>query len=176
MINPDNAGLEKPIAVLDPIVNAFSSQGLTRTDIWMLSALVATQSAMPPDDRDIDFPLQWIGRRTCEELVDCGVDFSGNPTVCASMRGPHVAQPHGTLGTASIQQFFEQEFNFNPQQVTAMMGAHSVGQMRRENSGHSGKWDLRYVCGDPRDCLTPPFIFNKGYLVGSVLTVFPTHF
>mmetsp|Transcript_45730 Transcript_45730/g.51167 ORF Transcript_45730/g.51167 Transcript_45730/m.51167 type:complete len:684 (-) Transcript_45730:491-2542(-) len=142
MGNPDNAGLDKPITSLDPVVNALSDRGLTRTDIWMLSALVATESALPPDDRDIVFPLQWIGRKTCEQLGDCGVDFGGNPTVCTPMRGPHVTQPHGTIGTSSIQQFFEDEFNFNPQQVTALMGAHSVGQMRRENSGFEGRWDL----------------------------------
>lgn len=142
MNNPDNAGLNKPISILEPIANAFSDRGLTRTDIWMLSALVATESALPPDDRDITFPLRWVGRKTCEQIDDCGVDFNGNPTTCASTRGPHVTQPHGTIGTTSIQQFFDQEFNFNPQQVTALMGAHSVGQMHRENSGFIGKWDL----------------------------------
>lgn len=142
MSNPDNAGLEKPVSVLEPIANAFSDRGLTRTDIWMLAGLVATETAIPPDDRDILFDLQWIGRQTCEQLDDCGVDFSGNPTVCTPMRGPHVTQAHATAGTASIQQFFEQEFNFNPQQVTALMGAHSVGKMSRENSGFSGRWDL----------------------------------
>ena len=142
MANPDNAGLEKPISALNSIVNAFSDRGLTRTDIWMLSALVATESAVPPDDRDITFPLRWVGRKTCEQLGDCGVDFDGSPTTCTSMRGPHVTQAHATMGTSSIQQFFDQEFNFNPQQVTALMGAHSVGQMRRQNSGFEGKWDL----------------------------------
>lgn len=142
MANPDNAGLDKPISVLQPIADDFSDRGLTRTDIWMLAGLVATETAMPPDDRDILFDLQWVGRKTCEQMGDCGVDFSGNPTACTPMRGPHVGQAHATLGTRSIQSFFETEFDFNPQQVTALMGAHSVGKMSRENSGFTGRWDL----------------------------------
>ena len=148
MANPDNAGLDKPINVLQPIANAFFDRGLTRTDIWMLAGLVATETAIPPDDRDILFDLQWVGRKTCEQMGDCGFDFSGNPTVCTAMGGPHVAQAHATSGTRSIQDFFESEFNFNPQQVTALMGAHSVGKMSRENSGFSGRWDLSHTTFD----------------------------
>jgi len=72
----------------------------------------------------------------------CGLDFGGNPTVCSSTRGPHVHQPHGTLGTTSILEFFHDEFDFTPQQVTAIMGAHSVGKMAREHVGFMGEWDL----------------------------------
>lgn len=142
MANPDNAGLDKPINVLQNIANTFRDRGLTRTDIWMLAGLVATETAVPANDRDILFDIQWIGRKTCEQMVNCGVDFNGNPTACTPMRGPHVRQAHATLGTRSIQSFFEDEFDFSPQQVTALMGAHSVGRMSRENSGFSGRWDL----------------------------------
>eukprot|EP00536_Pseudo-nitzschia_multiseries_P004630 jgi/Psemu1/285227/fgenesh1_pg.78_\ len=142
MANPDNAGLDKAVNALESIANSFQDRGLTRTDIWMLSGLVATETAIPQEHRDILFDLKWIGRSTCEAMVDCGLDFSGNPTVCTAMRGPHVEQAHATFGTVSVQRFFENEFNFNPQQVTALMGAHSVGKMSRENSGFSGRWDL----------------------------------
>ena len=142
MANPDNAGLDKPINVLQDTVNNFRDRGLTRTDIWMLAGLVATETAVPANDRDIQFDIQWIGRKTCEERRDCGVDFNGNPTTCTPMRGPHVGQAHATFGTRNLQSFFEDEFNFSPQQITALMGAHSVGRMSRENSGFSGRWDL----------------------------------
>ena len=39
-------------------------------------------------------------------------------------------------------EFFDDEFGFTPQQVTALMGAHSVGKMARENLGFQGEWDL----------------------------------
>ena len=142
MANPDNAGLDKPINVLQNIANDFESRGLTRTDIWTLAALVATETALPSAERDILFDMQWVGRQTCEQKVDCGVDFNGNLSTCTAMRGPHVPQAHATMGTRSIQSFFEAEFDFSPQQVTALMGAHSVGQMHRQNSGFEGRWDL----------------------------------
>ena len=129
-----------------------SSNLLSRTDIWMLSSLVATEIALPFLNNDLLFPLHWIGRQTCEQkysdqieesvLGFCGLDFFGTPTKCAPTLGPHIKQPHGSLGTQSIQDFFEHEFNFNPQQITALMGAHSVGRMHRHNSGFDGTWDL----------------------------------
>ncbi|KAG7368377.1 peroxidase [Nitzschia inconspicua] len=142
MTNPDHGGLAKPIEVLAPIVDLFADQGLTRTDIWMLSALAAIDVALPLDMRDINTDLHWIGRRTCESFGDCGHAFHGGPTVCTEMLGPHREMCHGGSGTATMQKFFEDEFNFTPQQITAIMGAHSIGAMHRENSGHSGKWDL----------------------------------
>lgn len=142
MTNPSHAGLAKPIESLSPIVDIFTDQGLTRTDIWVLSALVATEIARPDDLTDINMDLHWIGRKTCESFGDCGNDSQNMPTVCTEMLGPHREMCHGGAGTATMQKFFEDEFNFTPQQITAIMGAHSVGAMHRENSGHSGNWDL----------------------------------
>ena len=152
MINPENKGLDKPIDALLPIVQEFEPQGLSRTDVWMLSSLVATELALPFENSDLLFPMHWIGRQTCEtrfgvevapdDSANCGVNFLGSPTTCSAKRGPHVTQPHGTIGTQSIQTFFREEFNFNAQQVTALMGAHSVGKMARENVGFHGEWDL----------------------------------
>jgi hypothetical protein len=122
----------------------------------MLSSLVATEIALPFQNNDLLFPLHWIGRQTCEHKYSdqieesvqqgqerfCGLDFFDNPTKCEPTLGPHINQPHGSLGTKSIQDFFEEEFNFNPQQITALMGAHSVGRMHRHNTGFDGTWDL----------------------------------
>jgi hypothetical protein len=142
MTNGSHAGLAKPIEALSPIVAQFANQGLTRTDIWMLSALVATEIALPDDMKDISFGLNFIGRKTCETFGDCGNDSQGQPTTCEEMRGPHVEMCHGGAGTATMHNFFETEFGFTPQQITAIMGAHSVGGMHRENSGNRGNWDL----------------------------------
>ncbi|KAL3919385.1 MAG: hypothetical protein SGILL_003781 [Bacillariaceae sp.] len=142
MTNPDNAGLEKPIKALKPIVDKHAGGILTRTDIWMLSALVAIEEALPFSQRDMEFSTQWVGRKTCESLGDCGVGFDGSATECSAMRGPHIELPHSTVGTKTIQEFFEDEFDFDPQQTTAIMGAHSVGRMFQENLGFVGIWDV----------------------------------
>lgn len=142
MSNPDNAGLFIPINALAPLVVKYEPQGLSRTDMWMMSAIVASDVAQD----GIEFPFQWIGRKTCQELNNnnCGNDHLGNQASCTQFSGPDRASCHGTSGTTTILEFFEKEFNFNAQQVAAIMGAHSVGAMKRVNLGFESTsgWDL----------------------------------
>jgi hypothetical protein len=126
-------------------VDEYVSQGLSRADVWMLSGLVASEVALPQQFRnEIDFPLEWFGRRTCEEDngSNCGTNFLGEPAECTEFGGPHRDLCHGGSGTQTIRQFFQDEFGFNDRQIVAIMGAHSVGRMRRENVGNVGQWDL----------------------------------
>jgi hypothetical protein len=144
MSNPDNAGLIMPIDALAALVDEYEPQGLSRTDMWMLSAVVASDVA--ETQVGIEFPFQWIGRKTCQELNNnnCGNDHEENQASCTQFSGPNRELCHGTSGTTTILDFFEREFNFNAQQVAAIMGAHSVGAMRRVNLGFEGRsgWDL----------------------------------
>jgi catalase (peroxidase I) len=128
MSNPDNGGLVDPINELQPIVDEYEARGLSRTDVWMLSGLVAAEMAVPVNRQDeISFPLHWFGRSTCE-----GDDIFG---------GPHRDLCHGTAGTQTVRTFFQNEFDFDDRQIAAIMGAHSVGRMRRRNGGNTGRWD-----------------------------------
>ena len=112
---------------------------MTRTDIWMLAAIVAADMLQPQDSR-IPFPFLWVGRDTCD----------GDPK-----RGPHRELCHGSSGTQTMLDFFKREFGFNAQQVVAIMGAHSVGTMSRRNSGHDAPagWDLSN------------FVLDNGYYI-----------
>lgn len=145
MANPDNAGLVMPINALQSVVQDFEDEGMSRTDIWMLAALVASEVS----ERTLgtDFPMQWIGRKTCEELNNnnCGRNAEGRPSTCGPFGGPHRALCHAdTAGTGTIQDFMAKEFGFDAQKTTAIMGAHSVGAMRDVNLGFEGRagWDL----------------------------------
>jgi hypothetical protein len=179
MTNPSNAGLERAIVALQPIVDTFEPSGLTRTDIWMLSGLVASEFARPPEHSGVTFPMQWIGRKTCDSMADCGNDSQGRPTLCSEMLGPHVEMCHATAGTSTMENFFFQEFGFSPQQVTALMGAHSVGGMHRENSGHVGNWDLSRTSLDAGTFNTTKFFLSrKSFLrkiCDSILSDFNVH-
>lgn len=132
MSNPDNGGLTDVIDELQPIVDLYGPFGLSRTDVWMLSGLVAAEVAIPPNRQDDfgrgSFPLHWFGRKTC-----FGDDVLGGPP-------RHIC--HGTAGTQTVRTFFQDEFGFDDRQIAAIMGAHSVGRMRRRNTGHRGTWDL----------------------------------
>lgn len=145
MTNLDNAGLVMPIEILQSVVDTYEPQGLSRTDIWMLSAVVASE--ISETSVGIEFPFQWIGRRTCEELNGdgCGRGADGLPSTCDRFGGPHRPLCHGdTAGTSTIQNFMSDEFGFDAQETAAIMGAHSVGAMRAVNLGFEGQrgWDL----------------------------------
>jgi len=144
----DNIGLQTPIDVLKPIVMQYAGQGLSRTDIWMLAAVVAADVAEVTVN--IDFPFNRIGRKTCEEIHsdgDCGNNSLGEPAICDASGGPHRPLCHGDIdGTSTIEQFMADEFGFDAQQTTAIMGAHTVGAMRAVNLGFEGRtgWDLTF--------------------------------
>lgn len=139
----DNAGLLLPIVALQDIVSAYADQGLTRTDIWMLSAVVASEVTASA----FTFPFQWIGRKTCAELNNnnCGLNSQGDFSRCDEIGGPHRELCHGdTAGTETIRQFMASEFGYTDQQTAAIMGAHTVGALRDVNLGFEGRsgWDL----------------------------------
>ena len=141
----DNKGLQMPIDALQPIANRYASQGLSRTDIWMLAAVVAAD--VSEVDTGVDFPFQWIGRETCDQINNgnCGLNSQGNVSSCTATGGPHHELCHGdTAGTNTIDQFMQDAFGFNAQQTAAIMGAHTVGAMRHVNVGFDGRhgWDL----------------------------------
>ena len=152
LTDPDNKGLDFPIELLDQVVASLPPNSfITRADVWAMAAMAANQMSAPPD-RNMDFVslnnFQWFGRPTCEMKAaaegrtTCGTNFNGNTATCTSTTGPHVPLCHGTAGTQEVLKFFEDSFGFNAQQVTAIMGAHSVGRMNRQNSGFTGTWDL----------------------------------
>lgn len=126
MSNLDNNGLEPLINELQDFVEDYDGTGLTRADIWMLSALVATEIALEDDADGLDLSLRWFGRKTCDDM------FGGPPRELC----------HGVAGTSTVRNFFADEFGFDDRQVVAIMGAHSVGRMRQENVGNVGRWDL----------------------------------
>lgn len=131
MQHPDNAGLDVPIDDLQPIVDTYGNRGLNRPDVWALAALVATEVAQPDNNADnanVDLSLKWFGRSTCGSD-----DPSG---------GPERDLCHGSAGTATVRTFFSSEFSFTDRQMVAIMGAHSVGRMRQQDTGNVGFWDL----------------------------------
>jgi len=136
MTNGDNAGLDVPIEALEPVVDMFAHSGVTRADIWVLAGLegsFTTQAFGDPENRD--FEMEWIGRPNCEDLnkaTDCVEDS------CSQIRGPHRELPSPNLDTHDLLEFFSNEFGFSDRDTVAIMGAHSLGGLKRENSGYDG--------------------------------------
>ena len=159
LTNPDNGGLAFPINNLNSIALKYASQGLSRTDIWMLASFVAVEVTNAKAAVSIPFPFQWVGRKTCEEMHsnnNCGIGLNGQQAPCNQFRGPNRVICHGdTAGTATIQEFFSSVYGFDAQQTAAIMGAHTIGIMAAADVGFSSPngWDLTNG------------VFDQGYFV-----------
>ena len=51
-----------------------------------------------------------------------------------------VGLPSGTLDYTGLMDFFSTEFGFSTREVTALMGAHTLGNAEISNSGFHGTW------------------------------------
>ncbi len=129
--DPDNNGLELPIDALADIVDEYSTQGLSRADIWALAALTAADESQQTngggniDDRVVRFPFEWYGRKDCPSPDGKSEE---NPT---GLPGPN-------MDTKGLLHFFSKEFGLDAKETTALMGAHTLGTLTRENSGFDG--------------------------------------
>jgi len=110
------------IDTLQPIVDRYSSAGLTRADIWALSAFVGVEQTMPSTDR-ISFPFSFYGRLECTSDMTSGPD----PELC-----------HPDAGTNEVLEFFARDFGYSTTEVAAIMGAHTIGVLRRQDLGFDG--------------------------------------
>lgn len=123
----DNKGLEFIISALDEIYYAFGfNQLVSKADFWALGAVVAVELGISKGDTTkcpmICFNLKW-GRT---DKADCSQDNNLFPD----------AKKDGH----TMFKYFEDEFGFTREEVTALMGAHTMGEAYRQNSGYKGSW------------------------------------
>lgn len=136
MANGDNAGLDIPIAAMEPVVDMFAHYGVTRADLWVLAALEGSRGAQPTGDADNrDFTMDWYGRPNCEDINE-DVDCVGG--LCTQDSGPHRDLPSPSLDTHDLLAYFNTEFDFDERDTVAIMGSHTLGTLARENSGYDG--------------------------------------
>ena len=48
--------------------------------------------------------------------------------------------PSPTMTATQMYTYFDEHFDFSPNEVVALMGAHTLGGARRQNSGYIGLW------------------------------------
>ena len=136
----DNDGLELPLEVLAPITEQHESValGISRADIWALAALVAADVAQERSETKVDFSLEYIGRKNCEDRFDACFDEDGIQRNCSSTLGPFVHLPMPDITSDDLFHFFSNEFDFTVQETVALMGAHTLGRLHREVLGFDG--------------------------------------
>jgi len=128
-LNPDNNGLAPFVILLDPTVNEVKDSELSRADVWALAGFTAAEVAQYKKNY-IPFPLEWIGRVDVEE---CSTgDIAGLLEAnCDEFPSPNLATP-------GLLEFMDETFCFGNEETTAIMGAHTLGEARPENSGFEG--------------------------------------
>lgn len=133
----DNAGLDIPITAIRPIVDKYTNPiyGLSRADIWALAALVSAEVSQD----SVAFPMEYVGRVDCENAQDVCLKENGSVQPCQENRGPHRPLPSPDMTTSELLHWFSNHFQFSPKETTAIMGAHTLGTARRENSGFDGE-------------------------------------
>lgn len=134
----ENDGLQVPLAVLDPIVARHETSDVSRADIWALAYLLAADVAQSRSSIKVDFGMQYVGRKNCEDRFEQCLDKNGFVRACSSTLGPHVDLPLPDITTEDLFHFFAQEFSFTVQETVALMGAHTLGSLERTNTGFPG--------------------------------------
>ncbi len=135
--NPVNSGLAGAINTLTVVTDAFANNntGLSRADVWSMSAIVATDVANKGKiTKPINFTYNWFGRVDCEVANKVCFNHTKHVVPCAPTAGPDRNVPGPNLNTTGFFSFFEQTFNFTAKQAVAAMGAHSVGRLFRQVS------------------------------------------
>lgn len=91
-----------------------------------------------------EFPFSFTGRVDCdaEEGAMC-TNFFGISSPCSATNDNNYVFPSPDLTTAGLLSYFADEFDFDAQETVAILGAHSIGNAARVNSGFPGGrgWD-----------------------------------
>ena len=80
---------------------------------------------------------------TCDFTVpDLNLDYTFGRVDCETAPYTNATEtlPSSTLNYEGIMTYFSEEFGFTPFEVTALMGAHTMGKAQFFNSGYQGSW------------------------------------
>eukprot|EP01084_Bolivina_argentea_P307539 531585_1 len=125
----DHAGL-KGFAVqpIEEICMEFSSL-INRADCWSAIGTIALEYASSLSSKTGSLPIlpYYIGRNECK--------FSPNAITTSETTFP---SPH--LGWDPLFDFFKDFYDFDLDETTVLMGAHSLGRAHKSASGFDGKW------------------------------------
>jgi len=112
-----NKGLAEFSNELEPIFLKYQASGLTRADLWTLAGYVSVYVAGGP-------AMAYSSGR-----IDCNP--SSPPSDAGLLPGP-------TMNFSQVLAIMQTRMGFTPREITALMGAHSLGGAELANSGIQG--------------------------------------
>jgi peroxiredoxin len=116
--DPGNGGLQNVINMIEPIYQRYKTI-LSRADFWVVAAFAIVKQAGGPD-----MPFQW-GR------VDC-VPPTTKPTGLL---------PNPQTGWQPVFDVFVTRMGLTVRDTVALLGAHTLGRCKPQNSGYKFAWD-----------------------------------
>lgn len=134
MNDASNNGLDIPIYAFAPMVAKHENRALniSRADLWALAAMVAADVApKPPLSHPVSFAMTGTGRINCEDLYQQCLDSHNQVVPCSATRGPFREMPSPNYNTAEVLNFFSDQFGFDANETTCIMGAHNMGTLVR---------------------------------------------
>jgi cytochrome c peroxidase len=139
--DPQNAGLAITIDLLWILLEDFPE--ISCADAVVLSGVVALDVMQGPE---IDFRPGRQCWRSQSEATTRAAPTGLLPD--AIVPNDHANVPHHNLTMAAIRNVFTR-MGFNDQETVALIGAHSVGQARLNNTGYRGRWTaVSYLFGN----------------------------
>jgi catalase (peroxidase I) len=131
---PLNSGLERIVAIYDMIYTPFQDI-ISRADFWVFGANLAIEMASTKaltGDR-INLPSS-IGGPLLLPFRGGRIDRDN----CTGLDGDLVPPIH--TGWSQMTALFSGKMAMTTNQIVALMGAHTLGQITRNNSGFQGSW------------------------------------
>jgi len=137
-----NNGLADLVANLETVYqdNAFNASGVSRADMWAILGLWAVQDGIDnsnDDCTDCNFTVPNI-----ETSRGGAISYTDGRVDCAT--APYTTDmdpfPSAKSNYDDIMTYFNTTFGFSPLEVTALMGAHTMGNAEITNSGYNGPW------------------------------------
>jgi len=123
---PDNAGLSTLIDLLAPVVNRHSLI-MSRADIWNLAANTIINFSTPNRGGTLNIPLRY-GR----------IDVADATSACSESDNNKL--PNAELSHQHTTAVFVERMGFTQLEITALMGAHTLGRADADASGYDGAW------------------------------------
>ena len=122
----DNAGLKRYTDILDRVYQASFIGKISRADFYALAAITALEKATEAtSDKFLGGNRMKFGREDC--CTSPEEDSRNN-------------FPRSIGNLKETLAYFAKEFNFTPEQVVALLGAHTLGRAHIEESGNEGRW------------------------------------
>ncbi|KAI8608241.1 heme peroxidase, partial [Chytriomyces sp. MP71] len=143
LLSADDNGLGEAVALLAPLAQSYA---LSTADLWSFAAAVVVANSGGPS-------IKWRpGRADAVDALDAPFPVFGGTS-------PVRLKPDFTA--KDIRNAFANRMGFTDRETVALMGAHSMGIAKLNNTGYSGAWTL-----------TPSYLSNQYFVQLSLNTTY----